>query len=147
MPKRKYTVEEKQIFFYNLLFKNGYTTRNTQKIIKEVCNTINSYTCQKIFKELIVNIYYSFLNLPQVTINIANLNDPNLHIFKQFKTEFNKLTEYKKQTTILPIILENQKDDILTFLYDMQDYTYGNLEINNFARTAFILHYLINMLS
>lgn len=132
MPKRKYSNEDMQIFLYNSIFDN-FSAKNLENVIKKICINFNSDKCQDIFKEFIINIFYTIVIIKQ---NSSNIITP---LFIKKIHEFKEKSLYLKGTAILPINLNIQQDDIEYFLYLLQDHIVGTFKSANLAYLTYDL--------
>jgi len=135
MPKRKYSNEDMQIFLYNSIFDN-YNVENLENVIKKICINFNSDMCKDIFKEFIINIFYTIVIIKQ---NSSNIITPS---FIKKIHEFKEKSSYLKDTAILPINLNIQQDDIENFLYLLQVHTFGTFKS---AHLAYLTHDLLQL--
>jgi len=124
--KNRYTKKQMQIKLYKSIF-NDYSSDNLHKIIKKICINFNSQRCQKIFRDLIINIFYTLY---------WKVNKLNRNIVYNFSK---KIKNYKINKFILPINLNNDLNNIEIFLYLFQDHTYGHFKYANLAWLTYSL--------
>lgn len=141
MPK--YTQEQMQKYLYKQLFSENYSVSNTQKIIKKMCGYFNTKKCQDIFIMLILNIFYSYINLSSVKTKIQNMNSYEQKTIKELINKIKALTNNLKYNIKLNINTTKDVPLLLNFFLDLQDYTYGNNNVKNFAHICFLIHSVI----
>lgn len=122
----KYTKKQMQIKLYKSIF-DDYSSDNLYKIIKKICINFNSERCQNIFRDLIINIFYTLY---------FKVNELNLNIVYEFSKQ---IKEFKINKFILPINLDKDLNNIDIFLYLFQDHTYGTFKYANLAWLTYSL--------
>lgn len=143
MPK--YTKVQMQKYLYKQLFSDNYSVNNTQKIIKKMCGHFDTEKCQDIFIMLILNIFYNYINLSSVKTKIQNMNYSEQKTIKDLIKEIKELTNNLKYDIKLNINTTKDVPLLLHFFLDLQDYTYGNNNVKNFARICFLIHNIISL--
>ena len=114
MVKSKYSIKQMQIKLYRDIFKD-YSFENLHSIIKKICIKFNN-KCNNIFKQLIINIFYT------LTIAIP-LNNVKINTINNFNNEL-KRHNITQDTITLPI-KKHQIHDIKEFAILMQDHPFG----------------------
>ena len=143
----KYSKEKMQKYLYKKLFSPDYSVSNTHDIIKKMCGYFRTKKCQDIFIMLLLNIFYSYINLPSVKLKIKNMSIKEKDEAKNLIIEIKKLTNNLKYSIKLNINIRTDIPLLLHFFQDLQDYTYGNNNVKNFARISFLIHNIIKITS
>ena len=118
-----------------------------KKIIQKICGYFDTKKCQDIFIMLILNIFYSYINLSSVKTKIQNMNYSEQKTIKELINEIKSLTNNLKYDIKLNINTTKDVPLLLHFFQDLQDYTYGNNNVKNFARISFLIHNIISLTS
>jgi len=111
-----------QAKLYNSIF-NNYSFYNLQKAVNKVCpRGFTTDKCQKIFTQLVINIFY--------TLSMGLSDTPNRYKIIEYFISIIPIT----QITMLPI-KEKQVGDIALFCDLMQDHAFGTF-INAYLATV-----------
>lgn len=141
MPK--YTKEQMQKYLYKQLFSDNYSVNTTQNIIKKICGYFDTKKCQDIFIMLVINIFYNYINLSSTKSKIENMTDKQKETIKDLIKEVKEKINNVKFNIKLNMNINKERPLLLHFFQDLQDYTYGNNNVKNFARISYLIHNII----
>lgn len=121
--------------FDDIFNNKGELHKNVEKTIQIRCrNDFFSDRCQKIFKEFILCILYTFILLYNKTGNSRAYNEWYNEVSKFIPNNF---VPSVLKINADPEDLENNNiEDVFTFLYLMQDHSFGSFK---YARLAFLV--------
>ena len=145
MPK--YTQEQMQKYLYKQLFSDDYSVSNTQEIIKKICGYFDTKKCQDIFIMLVINIFYNYINLSIVKKKIEDMPISEKQKVDSLIKKIKELTNNVKFNIKLNINTTKDIPLLLHFFQDLQDYTYGNNNVKNFAHISYLIHNIITITS